>query len=101
MDAKNGASIDDLELSLEEFAHACAVGQEWVMLRVESSVIATRDGDPASWRFNSADLMRARLLAATERTFDANPEAAALVVDLIEEVRQLRRLLERERRTAR
>ncbi|MGH8767413.1 MAG: MerR family transcriptional regulator, partial [Burkholderiales bacterium] len=41
-------------------------------------------------RFVSADLARARRLAALERDFDANQELAALVVDLIEEVGRLR-----------
>jgi chaperone modulatory protein CbpM len=35
--------------------------------------------------------LRARRLADIERTFEANEELAALVVDLIEEVERLRR----------
>jgi chaperone modulatory protein CbpM len=42
-------------------------------------------------RFTSVQLLRARRLADIERTFDANEELAALVVDLIEEVERLRR----------
>ena len=42
-------------------------------------------------RFTSAQLLRARRLADIERTFEANEELAALVVDLIEEVERLRR----------
>jgi chaperone modulatory protein CbpM len=41
-------------------------------------------------RFTSVQLLRARRLADIERTFDANDELAALVVDLIEEVERLR-----------
>ncbi len=43
-----------------------------------------------TWRFTSVQLLRARRLADIERTFDANDELAALVVDLIEEVERLR-----------
>jgi chaperone modulatory protein CbpM len=35
-------------------------------------------------------LARARRLAAVERDFEANPELAALVADLIEEVERLK-----------
>jgi chaperone modulatory protein CbpM len=41
-------------------------------------------------RFTSVHLVRARRLAEIERTFEANDELAALVVDLIEEVERLR-----------
>jgi chaperone modulatory protein CbpM len=45
-------------------------------------------------RFASAQLVRARRLASTERRFECNPEAAALIADLIEEVERLRRELQ-------
>ena len=81
-------------LTLEELAAACAVEPHWVVERVEAGFI----GDHAAvvrtrWRFASAELMRARRLAALERDMDANPELAALVADLIEEVQALRKRL--------
>lgn len=88
--------IDDesASLTLEELAAACAVEPHWVVERVEAGFI----GDYAAvvrtrWRFASAELMRARRLAALERQMDANPELAALVADLIEEVQALRKRL--------
>lgn len=80
--------IDEDGLTVEELASACAVSCEWIERHVEGGLL-----DPAStesWRFTSAQLLRARRLADIERTFDANEELAALVVDLIEEVEQLR-----------
>jgi chaperone modulatory protein CbpM len=47
-------------------------------------------GAAATMRFTSVQLLRARRLADIERTFEANEELAALVVDLIEEVERLR-----------
>ncbi len=81
-------------LTLEELAAACAVEPHWVVERVEAGFI----GDFAAvtrtrWRFASAELVRARRLAALERQMDANPELAALVADLIEEVQTLRKRL--------
>ena len=79
-------------LTLEELAAACAVETHWVVERVEAGYI----GDFAAvsrtrWRFAGAELARARRLASLERDMDANPELAALVADLIEEVQALRR----------
>lgn len=89
-DILTGAVIDEAMLTLDELARACAVEPRWVELRVEAGLLACATGATGPWRFASAQLVRARRLAALERDFDANEELAALVVDLIEEVQQLR-----------
>ena len=80
--------IDDGGLSCEELASACAVSVEWIERHVASGLLEV--GATATMRFTSAHLLRARRLAEIERTFEANEELAALVVDLIEEVERLR-----------
>jgi chaperone modulatory protein CbpM len=80
--------IDDDGLSLDELASACAVTCEWIERHVAAGLL---DVAPGTARFTSVHLLRARRLVAIERTFDANDELAALVVDLIEEVERLRR----------
>ena len=47
----------------------------------------------ARWRFAGTTLVRARRLAGLEQTFEADPQLAALTVDLMEEVTELRRRL--------
>ena len=47
------------------------------------------------WRFSSADLARARRMRQLERDFEADPELAALVADLLEEVADMRARLRR------
>ena len=80
--------IDDDGLTMEELACACAVTGEWIERHVQGGLlVATGTG---TMRFTSVQLLRARRLADIERTFDANDELAALVVDLIEEVERLR-----------
>jgi chaperone modulatory protein CbpM len=54
------------------------------------------EGDPARWSFTSHDLIRARRLRDVTHQFDANPELAGLVVDMVEELDRLRVLLRRE-----
>jgi len=81
--------IDDDGLTLEELASVCAVSCEWIERHVEGGLIEVPG--TGAMRFTSVQLLRARRLADIERTFDANDELAALVVDLIEEVERLRR----------
>lgn len=87
----SGDVLDEVTLSLDELARACAVQPQWIVERVTTGILcSTLEGEPSCWTFASADLTRIRRLVAVERDFDANPELAALVVDLIDEVRALR-----------
>ena len=81
--------------TLEEFARACAVNHEWVVLHVEQGTLLGTGVAVADWRFSAHDLWRARRIRAIERDFDAEPELAALVADLLEEVQALRARLRR------
>jgi chaperone modulatory protein CbpM len=89
-DILTGVVLDEVALTLEDIARACAVESGWIVERVEAGLLGSASPKSVEWRFVSADLARARRLAALERDFDANQELAALVVDLIEEVRRLR-----------
>ena len=86
-----GVVLDEETLTIDELAQACRVERQWVVVRVEAGLLGTAvGGSRQEWRFASAELARARRLAALERDFDANEELAALVADLIEEVQRLR-----------
>jgi chaperone modulatory protein CbpM len=90
-DILTGVLLDEVALSLDELACACAVDPNWIVERVEAGFLGNVvAGQITRWRFNGAELARARRLAAVERDFDANPELAALVADLIEEVERLK-----------
>lgn len=87
-------------LSLEQLAQACRMDTQWVVERVTTGILQydPSDDDAATpstptWRFSTHTVIRARRIADLERTFDADPQLAALTADLIEEVRQLRRRL--------
>jgi len=90
-----GAVLDDACLTLEELASACSVGPEWVIHQVEEGALVGRGHAMVDWRFTSRDLVRVRHIRAVERDFDAVPELAALVADLLDEVERLRARLRR------
>lgn len=85
-----GVLLDEATLTVEELARACAVEPHWIEVRVEAGLLSFAAEGAGGWRFASAELVRARRLATLEKTFEANEDVAALVVDLIEEVQQLR-----------
>ena len=73
---------DEELLTLEEVALVCAVTPEWLRDRVEEGLV------PAApeWRFSAVVVRRVRRMRALERDFDAAPELAALMADLLEEL---------------
>ena len=108
---KSGVSLEETALTADELAHACSVQTAWVIDHVQAgllvgisvtsvtsvtsvSSVTTPAATSPEMRFTSPELARARRLLALERNFDANPELAALTVDLIEEVEHLRRRLQ-------
>jgi chaperone modulatory protein CbpM len=92
--AISGVLLDEVALSLEELARAVDVEPDWVVRHVQAGVLGGEVSvQVTSWRFRSIDLDRARRLLSVERDFDANEELAALVIDLGDEVRRLRRRL--------
>jgi chaperone modulatory protein CbpM len=81
-------------------AYLCEQHVDWVVSLVHEGLVGIeRDALPAEtppdlWLFASAAAARARQIARVQRDFDVNLDAAALIVDLMEEVRQLRAQLE-------
>lgn len=86
---------DDVCLSLEALCAVCAVDPQWVVQHVEEGLLAPLSGPAEGWRFSSATLTRTRRMRALERDFDAVPELAALMVDMLEEIDLLRARLRR------
>jgi chaperone modulatory protein CbpM len=77
---------DDGLLTLEELAVVCAVTTDWVRSRLEEGLLP----EAPEWRFSAVTVRRVRRMRALERDFDAAPELAALVADLLEELDALR-----------
>jgi chaperone modulatory protein CbpM len=67
-----------------------------VVRRVAEGLVTATGASSAEWRFSPAALLRARRMHAIERDFDAVPELAALVADMLEEMDELRARLRRE-----
>ncbi|HSG77075.1 MAG TPA: MerR family transcriptional regulator [Burkholderiales bacterium] len=73
---------DDELITLEELVVVCAVSREWVRERIDEGLLPER--------FDTLAVRRVRRMRALERDFDAAPELAALMADLLEELDALR-----------
>jgi len=90
---------DDACLTLEELCSVCALERDWLVVRVREGLVPVAGARPgaadAEWRFTATTLARVRRMREIERAFDAAPELAALVADMLEEMDALRARLRR------
>jgi chaperone modulatory protein CbpM len=85
-----GSLMEESWLTLEQMAAACRVESEWLSRHIDDGLFPHVECLGGNWRFSGAMLARARRMRQLERDFDAVPELAALVADLLEEMDALR-----------
>jgi len=94
-DILTGLVLEGHCFTLEELCAACALEPEWLLQHIEEGLFPAPEGSRAEWRFTAVGIARARRMRALERDFDAGPELAALVADMLEEMDDLRARLRR------
>jgi len=85
-------------LTLEQLCSVCALERDWLVVRVQEGLIPATGTTVTEWRFTTTTLSRVRRMREIERTYDAAPELAALVADMLEEMDALRARLRRDPR---
>ena len=85
-----GSLVEDSWLTLEQVASACAVDADWLLAHLDDGLLPHTECVAGVWRFSSAAIRRARRMRQFERDFDATPELAALIADLLDEADALR-----------
>ncbi|WP_216936619.1 MULTISPECIES: chaperone modulator CbpM [unclassified Acinetobacter] len=82
--------VDDRSFDLIHFAEACGQSPEWVMQLIEYGILPDRSETHHSI-FLGEDISRAQRAYRLQRDFDASFTAVAMMLDLIDEVQELRR----------
>lgn len=83
---------EDLVLTLGELCRACHLSAEHVLAMVEEGVIEPQAPglEPVHWRFQAVCIKRVYRASRLERDLGINAAGAALVIDLLEEIDQLK-----------
>ena len=90
-----GSLLEESWLTLEQVAAACKVEPEWLLHHIDEGCFPHVESVAGIWRFSGGMVQRARRMRQLERDFDAVPELAALVADLLAEMDELRAQVER------
>ena len=86
---------DDMLVSLQELCRLCRVNAERVLDMVEEGVVEPQGTSLQEWRFVGSSVRRVQIALRLERDLRINLAGAALVLDLLEELEELRRLQRR------
>jgi chaperone modulatory protein CbpM len=81
-------------LELEEFALACGTEVEFVRTLVDEGLVQPALDEP-QWRFGGDELARVRRIRRLQRDFEANLQSVAVMLDLLDEIERLQRLVQR------
>ena len=86
---------EDVEMSLAQLCRACELSEAQIVELVEEGVIDPRGNKPSNWRFHGVSLRRIRFARNLQRDLSVNTPGAALALDLLEELEELRARLRR------
>ena len=87
-------------LSLAELALTCGMDIDYITELVDMGVLSPEGAEKTTWRFGAGDVSRACKLLRLMRDFETNLEAAAVILDLLQETERLRARLRRAGLTA-
>lgn len=85
-----GVLDERMEFSLRQICHYCDLESEQVMEMVTEGIIEPRGSEPADWRFNGYMLKRVQIATRLRRDLDINLPGIAVILDLLNELEQLR-----------
>jgi len=78
------------DLTLDELCRACRIEVEQLVALVDEGVIAPQGAEPTVWRFTGIQLRRARVAVRLQRDLGVNTPGAALALQLMDELDELR-----------
>lgn len=85
---KHSNEFNDIIMTLDELVVACGAERNWVMALIEENVIEY--DVPETQQFTGYQLATVRRASRLSRDFDASIPAIGLILELLDEVEQLR-----------
>lgn len=90
-----GVVVSDYEsISFTELCHCCMLTQEQVLTMVEHGIIEPMEFQVtrSHWQFTSDSVIRVQAAVRLQRDLGVNMAGAALALELLDEIKTLRRL---------
>lgn len=81
---------DSMTLGVNEICTLCRVGVEMVNEMVNEGVLVPEGTSPETWRFSAVAIKRIQVTLRLQRDLRVNLPGAALALDLLDELEELR-----------
>ena len=81
---------EDMECGLHDLCRMCNIPAEIVHEMVDEGLIQPIGSKPIQWRFTSIEIRRVQTTLRLQRDLRVNLPGCALVLDLLEELQELR-----------
>lgn len=81
---------EEVLLTLDELANACAVQASWIVELVEEGVLEPQGDAPERWRFSGIAIGHVRTAHRLQRDLDIDLAGLAVVLELLDEIEALR-----------
>jgi chaperone modulatory protein CbpM len=89
----SGLLLDEqTRLNLRELCGACGIHAELVIEMVSEGIAEPIGSNPVDWRFDGPAVKRVQRALRLQRDLGVNLAGAALALDLLEELEELRRI---------
>jgi chaperone modulatory protein CbpM len=89
--ALSGEIFDEhVVLSVDDLCRICSVDRTTIVAFVEEGVLSVTRVEASQWRFAGSALRRARTALRLQRDLEINLPGVAVVLELLEELQQLR-----------
>lgn len=85
---------EDYSFNLAELCHACNTHAEFLLNLIEHGVLEPQGKMPENWQFGVVALKRSQSAVRLRNDFNMNTEAIALVLDLLDELQELRQKMQ-------
>jgi chaperone modulatory protein CbpM len=87
-----GIVLDEgMGLTLGELCQLCKANAEQIMAMVDEGLVAPRGSHRQDWHFDGTSVKRVQIALRLQQDLNVNLAGAALVLDLLEELQELRR----------
>ena len=86
---------EEHKLTLNDICESCGLSESKVRTYIEESVVEVRGDDVKLWRFSEVNMVRIQKACRLEQDLRLNPAGAALALELMSQIEDLKNQLMR------
>ena len=94
----DGLLKDQKSLTLQDICDQCNLSRDCVVAYIEEGLIEVSGSAVSSWRFSEIHMLHIQKANRLERDLRLNPAGSVLVLELMQEIEQLKNQLKRLQR---